>query len=777
MAILGDDVVGFGIAEDDGMSTGTVAVGKKGKTRRATGIDDNPYDHNEGEDQTALANAALWNMKDVYQTLIAGESLSEDDMFSYGDLVQYLEQADMPNHYSKFWNLVTDAINKAGGFAGQGSELQVDKNIAPQVKTLYQQFKAATANIKGIKEDLDDEARNFVDYIQDQGYKILSQGAGPRGISIEYQDREGGVHRVDFKDGKTFKEQNDVPTQKGRDAKPDVLTPRAMNVVKKQIKKDANKQRRADSKKAIDTDESTNQVAGIGHQGLNFKFKVSDLINHAKQYPVKQVDPNRFKAQLAGRQEDPTKSGQRAANADLSHPIIVVKFGDGSLMVADGTHRVQKAISLQQKINARIIPVNDMQKFRVASLSDKQPQKNTQATQQGQKNTDPKTSSAQVTNKLGPKTKVKKPTSSDVDTDGVTSVAQAFRRGYGESTDVEEAPFGGIKKAMNTAKRVAGVVPGLGDVGQQAKGERAMGQVANKIWQSFQQFKASNPNEEQIKGWFQKNYKLDITNAMANGQVDQNKVLQAVKDQYARDKSGASGTQPQPTATASKFQKGDQVTWKSEKDGKQKTATVVDPDKGPGGQQDVMTVQVGNKGTFPVSKDLPQLVGNQTDPNDKVAIAQLQKIHPQADQNTLRAMNTLGGGKQISAQLQKSLQPIVKKLALALKDANKRQRLSMVLGESLSQSDLSKLDMLAREGMVPKNKVARFKTAMRTLAKGKDLPISYKDDVIDVVTKLAKIITKPSVMGMVRKGLKEEHKQTAQEKFKTWVNQANDIIS
>jgi len=64
---------------------------------------------------------------------------------------------------------------------------------------------------------------------------------------------------------------------------------------------------------------------------------------------------------------------------------------------------------------------------------------------------------------------------------------------------------------------------------------------------------------------------------------------------------------------------------------------------------------------------------------------------------------------------------------------------------------------------------------MRTLAKGKDLPISYKDDVIDVVTKLAKIITKPSVMGMVRKGLKEE--QQAKEKFQTWVNQGNDFIS
>ena len=69
--------------------------------------------------------------------------------------------------------------------------------------------------------------------------------------------------------------------------------------------------------------------------------------------------------------------------------------------------------------------------------------------------------------------------------------------------------------------------------------------------------------------------------------------------------------------------------------------------------------------------------------------------------------------------------------------------------------------------MVPKNKVSRFKTAMRTLAKGKDLPISYKDDVIDVVTKLAKIITKPSVMGMIRKGLRES--QDPKNTFDKWV--------
>ena len=45
---------------------------------------------------------------------------------------------------------------------------------------------------------------------------------------------------------------------------------------------------------------------------------------------------------------------------------------------------------------------------------------------------------------------------------------------------------------------------------------------------------------------------------------------------------------------------------------------------------------------------------------------------------------------------------------------------------------------------------------MRTLSKGKDLSITYKDDVVDVVIKLASIITKPGVMQMVRRGLKKK---------------------
>ena len=132
----------------------------------------------------------------------------------------------------------------------------------------------------------------------------------------------------------------------------------------------------------------------------------------------------------------------------------------------------------------------------------------------------------------------------------------------------------------------------------------------------------------------------------------------------------------------------------------------------------------------------------------------------------------MASGKIVNPNLQQQILPIMKKVAVALTNPSKTQILQRALAESLSSSDLSKLDMLAREGMVPKNKVARFKTAMRTLAKGKDLPMSYKDDVIDVVTKLAKIITKPSVMGMVRKGLKEN--TDPKEMFDSWVKQGKE---
>ena len=58
----------------------------------------------------------------------------------------------------------------------------------------------------------------------------------------------------------------DVPTQKGRDAKSEVLTKRAMNTVKKSIKHSANKQRRRDSKSAI--------TKGVDESGILYRAGV-----------------------------------------------------------------------------------------------------------------------------------------------------------------------------------------------------------------------------------------------------------------------------------------------------------------------------------------------------------------------------------------------------------------------------------------------------------------------------------------------------------------------
>ena len=50
-------------------------------------------------------------------------------------------------------------------------------------------------------EDIDDDAKEFMEYLGSKGYRITSQGAGPKGISIEYEDREGNAHTVQFKAG------------------------------------------------------------------------------------------------------------------------------------------------------------------------------------------------------------------------------------------------------------------------------------------------------------------------------------------------------------------------------------------------------------------------------------------------------------------------------------------------------------------------------------------------------------------------------------------------
>lgn len=108
------------------------------------------------------------------------------------------------------------------------------------------------------------------------------------------------------------------------------------------------------------------QQAGIGIDGQSFRFSVKDLIALANNYPVSKIDPKQFEEQLAGREEDPSQSMARAQKAELKYPIIVVKRKNGSLWIADGTHRAHKAIMMNlPTIDAKIIPVEDMGQFLV----------------------------------------------------------------------------------------------------------------------------------------------------------------------------------------------------------------------------------------------------------------------------------------------------------------------------------------------------------------------------------------------------------------------------
>ena len=290
-----------------------------------------------------------------------------------------------------------------------------------------------------------------------------------------------------------------------------------------------------------------------------------------------------------------------------------------------------------------------------------------------------------------------------------------------KAVDVEEAPFGqAVKGALGRAankvgtsvKKAVGNVPGLGDLKTAAQGEQNIMKVADETWKSFIQYKQSNPTDDQIQGWF-KQRGMEVK----DGNVDKNTVIQGVKQAIARDQGGPA------------------------------------------------------KPNDPNASQAP----NQDSEIEKVKTANLQKLAPEIKAQDIpkakSGIEKLAGGQMASKKEIEAMLPLIKGIANTLSNTGK----SSIVGkqmqkESLSQTDLSKLDMLARQGMVPKNKVARFKTAMRTLSKGKDLPISYKDDVIDVVLKLSKIITKPSVMGMIRKGLREN--QDPKNTFDKWVKKA-----
>ena len=188
--------------------------------------------------------------------------------------------------------------------------------------------------------------------------------------------------------------------------------------------------------------------------------------------------------------------------------------------------------------------------------------------------------------------------------------------------------------------------------------------------------------------------------------------------------------------------------------------------------------QMGVKAPAPTDQtDTTQSTADQDAEQEKdPTLAQIKKLNPNATSKAVKALDKLkpdqtGKRQALTPPEEAELAPILQKIGSALTDPAKRAKLvnmmtadsysdfkdfTTTISESISREDLAKLDYLARQGLVPTNRVARFKTAMRTLAKGKDISLTYKDDVVAVVVKLAGIITKPGVMQMVKRGLQKK---------------------
>ena len=720
---------------------------------------------------------------------------------------------------------IANKLDDLGLVEGKMSEIDLD------IKTLSDaEFEKKYGKSKDqMQKDLNEDDVNEADlnaWYAEQYARELAEKDGKVWDKMSYGDKEDYRKIANKKYGVVKSEGEDVPTQKGRDAKPEILTKRTMNVVKKTIKKSANKQRRRMDKDSVsedDYDDFSQLINPMGQDSTSLKkIKQSpgfhDLIvtmfSSGTQADLEQDEILHYISKMLNINTVEIKAILQKDGFDFAEPDAAERFkqnmggtgflGKGKTRTVNSKYEDQGDIkedegSLDQFRNLykKSIGSDDaavtlrelIQAINDDSLwSDQFPQLK-QFT-----GVSPQSGSRIVTAKKIPGDSADEKIAALVqaidDDEWVNDTAKHLMRSFtlGEDDNIEEAPFGkAVKSALGrVASRTAtavqnklGSVPGMGNLKTVAKAKQGINNVSDQVWNDYLTFKQTKPDSEQVVAWFQKNHQINVSDIVDNpanttGEVTRDQVEDKVKTTLAKQQSG---TDKQQQPNQYQFKKGDEIKWTGE-DGKEKTAKVVDPDKGPGGQQNMMTIQQGNRGTTALSKDKPFPADSQATQDDKVAIAQLQKIDPTANQTTLRAVNSVAGGKPISGQLQQFIQPIMKKISRALKDANKRQKLAIALSESLSQTDLSKLDMLAREGLVDKKNVSRFKTAMRMLAKGKDLPISYKDDVIEVVSKLSKIITKPSVMGMIRKGLKEQQvEQQAQEKFKTWVNQANDIIS
>ena len=121
--------------------------------------------------------------------------------------------------------------------------------------------------------------------------------------------------------------------------------------------------------------ESIDKTAGVWDTNEKFKdgsdfkikFKVSDIIELAKNKTVEELNPKSINYDFSGRKEDESETNKRVMNADLSYPILVVQNEKGKIFgMLDGTHRLQKALKMGlDKIKVKIFNKEELLPFKV----------------------------------------------------------------------------------------------------------------------------------------------------------------------------------------------------------------------------------------------------------------------------------------------------------------------------------------------------------------------------------------------------------------------------
>jgi hypothetical protein len=107
---------------------------------------------------------------------------------------------------------------------------------------------------------------------------------------------------------------------------------------------------------------------GLGKEQQRYRFKVSKLIDHAKDKKTKALKVGSLAKRTLGNREGESKESEtkRVQNASLEHPIITTRHPVHGHVVLDGTHRLQKARDAgHETIQARNIPWREMKRYRI----------------------------------------------------------------------------------------------------------------------------------------------------------------------------------------------------------------------------------------------------------------------------------------------------------------------------------------------------------------------------------------------------------------------------